>query len=237
MKTYKEALISLVAVVVPLFGSGCAVEAASGEQSVADASNAVTVFSEAISDTVSFEISRHADGNLSMLVSGAIGEDDYNNFGAAIRPSFTETYLNLRKDLKEAPPELQALEAERPPVASPVDRTQPKDIHAFLDTVCKGMVVGLSWYVPKECMFNFFDPHSITLQKVMCPAAGDISFVWNESPFSGGHSLVGIAGTTAHVPPHRWGWFAWSSNLPCAKATLSVPNAGLNKLGITRHAR
>lgn len=216
---------------------GCAADVQSDTAPVDDVSQNVVAFSDAVTDSVRFEIVRHPDRSLGMSLTGTIGKDDHKKYGAALRPSFVETYLNLHPNLSEAPAQLRELEKERTPIDEASVSLVPKDVNSFLATECKDFDISGTHYYTLECDFNFnFPVNFVKTSGLICPAAGNISFFWNESSQNGTHYLENVANSGYSAPAYTWGWHNWSTNTPCAKTIVYVPNSAQQKLGVTRHA-
>jgi hypothetical protein len=186
-------------------------------------------------------------GALSLGIQGKIGVDDHQVGSAALSlETLEKTYVALHPEAPSVPANVRALstrlQAQRALVAKPTGdlaRTPPqqrdlqnKDSASFYANACKRLNGSFEYWNAGYCSYQV-NWHAICSYSTI--STKDKSIAWNESPYTGKHSLSGLTWQPT-IP--AWSWYVtewggtYSNRYACF--TLDGSNTGGN-LGITAH--
>lgn len=234
-------LLSSCLVICGLTAVGCSAESGDAGEG-ASASDSKLLLDDHFSDTGTLQVSEDADGKLLLSVQGRIGADDPAIGKASMaEPTLDGIYLVLHPEAAAPPATVHTLSARlalqasaQPRTSAPVveaPQVQEKDAASFNSTACKTFYESSQQFSPAYCSYQV-NWHGICTYTTINQA--DRSFFWNESPYTGRHTLSTSSSVTT-AAAWTWGWSNWNnSTVGYACLTLNGSGTGGN-LGITDH--
>jgi hypothetical protein len=203
------------------------------------------VLEDAYSPTGSLIVVRDEHGQLSMAVQGRINVDEARVLKSGVsQGSLADIYLSLHPDAKSVPDHIRALSDElsvqRKAALANLTPDQlrkgapvqvPKDRNAFLNSTCTTPPPNFTGWTPRYCDYHEGWNTICTFGTI---GTNDKSFAWNESPYWGSHTLLGMS-WVQRVPPWTFYWAQWGGVYDGRWSCLALDNGQGGNIGITWH--
>lgn len=240
---------AICATVVAAFCAACGSEGAGEPEASVESTGARIVLQDRFSENGVLTVVEDQGGTLSLGIQGKIGVDDHEAGSAALNlETLEKTYLALHPQAKNVPENVSALSArlqtqralqvnavvDVAPTTPPHHDLQNKDSAAFYANACKRLPGSFEYWDPAYCSYQY-NWHAICTYSTISSYGPDKSIAWNESPYTGKHSLSGLTWQPT-IPAWSWYVTAWGGTYTNRYAcfTLDGSNTGGN-LGITSH--